>query len=63
MRLGRILEGDALSIIVTNRQARVGMKPKSISRQLDWLDNRVTPLGHLDRLLDCSRRPPRRFKP
>jgi hypothetical protein len=31
-RLGRILEADALAIIVTNRRARIGLKPKSISR-------------------------------
>ncbi len=61
-RLGKILDGDQLAIIVTNRQARVGMKPKGISRQPDWLETRVVQLIPADRLLSRSRRPPHRTR-
>jgi len=31
-RHARILDGDRIALIVTNRRARLGLKPKTISR-------------------------------
>lgn len=54
-RLGRILEGDRLAIIITNRRARIGLETDGISR----FGPRRVGAPQLTNLQDRKRKPAR----